>query len=422
MNKQIELYKLQGEIKTKELRYFELDAKSDRSADESKELETLDQQISECREKEIPAIKAAADEAEASIVERNANDPENRERRELRSKVSMGKFIAQRLGGRDAWDGECAEYAAAFPGVKSNEIPVSYFEREVRRELRAVTPGPTLTGQTAQAVSTVQPTVEYAFNPMAAASLGVELRQVPPGESHHVVVTTAPPAEPKAKSAALPKTAGALTLTTRKPVRIGGQVEVQVEDEALFESLTENLDRALASSLSDKLDDQILTATGAAPQLDSLINQADDVAVASAVETFPTGVSRYAALIDGVHATEWASVRALIGVDTFALYSSLITTGTDVSLFDYLKARLGSLMVSKRVPAKASSAQKGIVTLMGKMEPIVVPLWNGMSMRIDDDVTQAAKGVRVVTLFLLAGSPFIPYGTAQVVETHPKLS
>ena len=235
-------------------------------------------------------------------------------------------------------------------------------------------------------------------------------------------MTTAPPAEPKAKSAALPKTAGALSLVTRKPVRIGGQVEVQVEDEAIFPSLTDDLDRALASSLADELDDQILTGSGSSPQLDSLINQADDVAVAAATETFQSGVSRYAGLIEGVHAADWASVRALIGVDTFKLYSSLITSGTDVSLFDYLKARLGSLMVSKRVPAKSGNGQKSIVSLMGKMEPIAVPLWNGMSMRIDDDATQASKGVRIVTLFLLCGSPFVPYGVDQVKEVHPKVS
>lgn len=421
MNKHIELIKLQGEIKTKELRYFALDAKSDRSADESKEFETLDQQIRESREKEIPAIKAATDEAEAAVIERTSNTSENRERRQLRSKVSMGRFIAQRLGGRDAWDGAEGEYVAAC-GVRSNEIPTEYFAKEVRRESRAVTPAPTLTGQTAQAVSSVQPTVEYAFNPQAAASLGVELRPVAPGEGHFVTVTTAPPAEPKAKSAALPKTAGALTLTTRKPVRIGGQIEVQIEDEAIFPSLTDDLDRALASSLSDKLDDQILTANGTAPNLDSIVNQATNVGVASAVETFQSGVSRYGALVDGVHATDWADIRALIGVDTFSLYSSLLTTGTDVSLFDYLKSRLGSLLVSKRVPATASNGQKGIVSLMGKMEPIVIPLWASMSMRIDDDVTQISKGIRIVTLHLLTSSPFVPYGVDQVKEVHPKVS
>ena len=216
-----------------------------------------------------------------------------------------------------------------------------------------MTPGPA-----AQAVSSVRPTISYEFNPMAAASLGVELRPVAPGESHFVTVSTPPPAAPKAASGALPKTAGALTLTTRKPSRIGGAIEIQVEDEALFPSLSSDLDRALASSLSDKLDDQLLTGSGSSPQLDSLINQATDVAIASAVETFQTGVSRYAGLIEGVHASDWRSILALIGVDTFKLYSGLITTGTDVSLFDYLKSRLGSLMVSKRCPGNGVDGAK----------------------------------------------------------------
>ena len=421
MNKQVELLKLQREQVALELRQRALEDKSERTIDESAEIEALDKKIVEVREAVLKANDDAQAEAEAAVVERQSNAPENRERRELRSKVSLGRFIAQRLGGRDAFDGAEGEYAAACK-VKPNEVPVEYFEREVRREVRAVTPGPTLASQTAQAVSTTTPTVEYAFNPMAAASLGVTLRQTPPGESHHVTVTTAPPAEPKAKSAALPTTAGALSLTTRKPVRIGGQIEVQVEDEALFPSLTDDLDRALASSLSDKLENQILTANGTSPNLSSLVHQAADVSVASAVETFQSGVSRWGALVEGVHATDWMDIRALIGVDTFALYSSLITTGTDTSLHDYLKSRVGSLMVSKRVPAVASSGQKAIVTLMAKGQPIVVDLWGGMSMRIDDDVTKVNLGVRVVTLYLLAGAPFLPYGQDQVKELNPKLS
>ena len=115
--------------KEKELRYFELDAKSDRSADESTELELSTQRSRSFAEKEIPAIQAAQQEAEASIVERNANTPENRERRELRSKVSMGKYIASRLGGLDGWPGALGEYAAAC-GVAPNEIPVEYFQRK----------------------------------------------------------------------------------------------------------------------------------------------------------------------------------------------------------------------------------------------------------------------------------------------------
>ena len=419
-SKQSELFDIQTEIKTKELRFHALESKTDRTADESTALEKLDGEIRESREKELPAIVAAREEIEAAIIERTENTPENRELRELRSKVSLGRYIAQRLGGRDAFDGAEGDYSLAHK-VAPNQIPTDIFRREVRREQRAVTPSPALADQTAQAVTSVQPTIEFAFSPKQAASLGVELRPVPPGESHFVAVTTAPTSDVKAKSEALPATAGALTLSTRKPVRIGGSIEVEAESQALFPSLTDDLDRALASSLSSKLDQAILTADGVAPNLSSLIHQADDVAIASAVETFATGVSRFAALVDGLHAVDWGSIRSIIGVETFSLYSGLLASGTDVSLFDYLKARLGSLSVSKRVPALASKGQRGIATRMGSGDAIVVPIWNSMSLRIDDDVTKAAKGIRVVTLHLLCSSPFIPHGTAQVVEVHPKI-
>ena len=425
LSKIAERTNLQIEIKEKVLRLHTLDSKKDRTDSESSEADTLDRELRELREKEIPAIKAAEEEREAAIVERTVteNTPEERERRTLRAhkETTVGNAISQRLSGRDAFDGPLGEYVSAC-GVKANELPIAYFEREVRREHRAVTPAPALADQTAQAVTSVEPTIEYAFTPLAAASLGVELRPVPPGEAHFVKVTTAPPAAPTAKSAALPSTAGALTLTTRKPVRIGGQINVEVESEALFPSLTDDLDRSLASSLADKLDSQILNADGVAPNLSSLINQADDVAIGSAVESFSTGVSRFAGLIDGLHGVDWSSLRALIGVATFKLYSGLLASGTDVSLYDYLKSRLGSLVVSKRVPALAAHGQKGIVTLMGKGDPIAVPIWSGMSLRIDDDVTQIAKGIRVVTLHLLCGAPFVPHGTEQVKEIHPKLN
>ncbi len=50
-----------------------------------------------------------------------------------------------------------------------------------------------------------------------------------------------------------------------------------------------------------------------------------------------------------------------------------------------------------------------------------VPVWKGMEL-IGDPYTNAAKGQRIVTAVMLAGSPFVPYSTSQVVEIHPKLS
>lgn len=417
MNAQVSLLKLQHEQISLENCQRVLEDKTDRTSDESKEIETLDTKIKEVREKVLKANDAAIAESEAEIVERQSSTPENREKLELRShkENTLGYAISQRLSGRDAFDGAFGEYVSAC-GTKANEVPLEYFAK-VRREERAVSTAPS-----AEAVSTTTPTIGYEFAPPAATSLGVQLRPTPSGESHHVVVTTAPPAAPKAASGTLPSTAAALTLTKRTPKRIGGQVEIEIESEALFPSLGPDLDISIAGSLGDKIDDQILTGSSSGANLDGLVNQADNVTVASSLETFQSGVTRWAGLLEGTHASQWADVRALIGVPTFALYASLFAASSDISLFDYLKSRLGSLMVSSRVPAKSGSGQKAIATLMGKAQPIVVDVWNSLPMRIDESVTKAGEGIRIVTLFALIGSPFIPYGSDQVVELHPKIS
>ena len=50
-----------------------------------------------------------------------------------------------------------------------------------------------------------------------------------------------------------------------------------------------------------------------------------------------------------------------------------------------------------------------------------VPIWNGVQF-IRDEFSKAAEGQIVVTAYLLAGDPHLPYTTSTVVEVHPKLS
>ena len=241
------------------------------------------------------------------------------------------------------------------------------------------------------------------------------------GESHHVALTTPPPASPKAKDAAADATAAAFTLTKREGHRVTGQYQFRVEDIALLPSLDDDLRPAQAGAVTDNVDDQLIDGNGVAPNLSGLFHQATDVAAASAVETFATGVARFAALIDGKHANGWGDLRIAIGPSTFALYAGLFQSNGDESLFDYLSAKVGVLRVSARVPAVASMAQKGIVIRAAQGQPIVAPVWSGVEF-IVDPYTQAAKGQRVVTAITLVGSPFVPYGASQVVEVHPKLS
>ena len=218
-------------------------------------------------------------------------------------------------------------------------------------------------------------------------------------------------------------TAAAFSLTKRSPGRITGQFLIRVEDLALFPSMEADLRRGISGAMADSLDSQVIDGDGSSPNLSGLFHQATDVAIAGAVETFATAIERFAGLVDGKHASGFGDIRALIGVSTFAKYAAIFANSNkgDISAYDHLAAKLGMLRVSTRVPAAASNGQKGIAVLGAQGQPITVPIWRGVEF-IVDPYSQAAKGQRVITALSLVGSPFVPYGTAQVVEVHPKHS
>lgn len=343
----------------------------------------------------------------------DGDDAETREVRKLRGKAKVGHYLAAALTGRPV-TGESAEYAAAV-GL-DGRLPLDLLEAPEQREARAVTPGPA-----DETVTSTRPTVPYAFRRTDAAALGVSMPMVSPGEAHFPALTTAPPGGMKAKDAAAAATAAAFSLTKRTPGRITGQFVIRLEDIALFPSMETDLRRAIGGALANALDDQVLTGDGSSPNLSGLFHQATDVNAAANAETFATGVSRVAALVDGRHANGWGDIRLLLGVDTFEHYAGLFQSNGDTSLFDYLAGKVGGVRVSARAPAKASNAQKGLAVLSAQGQTVTVPVWSGVEL-IVDPYTKAAEGQRVVTAVSLVGSPFIPYGTSQVVEIHPKLA
>ena len=386
------------------------------SDEQRTEVDTLSLEYRDVETKRRAAIVAEDREAESAKEGGEGGeieDAETRERRELRGKSRVSDFVTAALTGRSV-GGASAEFADSVgcPGL----MPLDLLDSPEPEE-RAVTPGPA-----AETVTSTRPTVPHAFARTDAAALGIAMPMVASGEAHFPALTTAPPAGPKAKDAAADSTAAAFSLTKRTPGRITGQFLIRLEDLALMPSMEQDLRMGISGAMADNLDDQVIGGSGASPNLDGLSNQATDVAAAGAVETFATGVARFAALVDGKHANGWGDIRALIGTATFAKYAALFHGDSgEMSLYDYLMGKLGALRVSTRVPAVASKAQRGIALLTAQMQPVVVPVWRGVEM-IVDPFTLAAKGQRVVTAVTLVGSPFIPHGIAQAVEVHPKLS
>ena len=84
---------------------------------------------------------ALAAEPDPEVRTTATDDPETRERLELRSKATFGGFLAAALAGRIASGAE-AEYAAAF-GARPDDVPMDLWEGDrPAPETRAATPAP----------------------------------------------------------------------------------------------------------------------------------------------------------------------------------------------------------------------------------------------------------------------------------------
>ena len=380
---------------------------STRTAEQDNELTKLTTEAQKIEPEIRAAILAEPDPQE---VVTKTGDSETRERLELRSKTGLADYLRAAAGG-SAVSGAAAEYAASLGVPTVGHIPMGIFARSAPAvEERAITPAPAVKGA-------LQPILPYLFERSAAASLGIAMPSVPSGQVQIAKVGTAPPSDTLAKDGTAPATAAAVSLVNQSPVRIAGSFEVRVEDLAVMPTLEAALSEAMQGSLSNELDEQ--TFNGAAGELNGLLTQATDVAAAGSVETFATGIARFAALVDGRHAYDLGDLRAVIGSKTFALYAGILSG--DVSLFDYLTRILGSIRVSDRVPAVASSAQKGIVVLSASSTPPKIHVWDAMQI-VRDPYSGAGVGKVTLTATALVSPLFIPHGTSQAIEVHPKLS
>ena len=373
---------------------------------------TLTAEVSAKREPELRAALAA--EPDPQEVVTKSGEPEQRERAELRSKTGIADFLRAAAGGT-AVSGAAAEYAASLGVPTTGHLPMALFGRSAPTpETRAITPAPAVDGP-------LQPTIPFLFERSAAASLGIMMPSVAAGQVQIPKITTAPPSDTLAKDGAAPATAAAVTLVNQSPVRIAGSFEVRVEDLAVMPSMESALSESLQGSMSSEFDEQVFN--GAAGELNGLFVQATDVSAASAIETYTTGIGRFASLIDGKHAYTLADVRAVIGSKTFALYAGLFANSNkgDMSLFDYLTQALGSIRVSDRVPGVSSSAQRCICVLTASAEMPKIHVWDAMQV-IRDPYSGAGAGKVTIVATSLVSPLYIPHGTSQVIEVRPKLS
>ena len=391
-----------------------LGAMEQRSTEQDTELTEARAKANEVNPQLVDALKAEKAERDRASAT-DVLDGATLEHRALHAKTGIADFLRAAVSG-SAVTGAAAEYAAACHVPDIGHLPMAIFPDGRQRlvEQRAITPGPAVDGP-------VQPAVPYVFERSAAVSLGIVISSVPAGQVQIPKITTAPPADALAKDGAAPSTAAAVTLDSQSPIRIAGLFDVRVEDLVVYPPLEEVLGQSMQGALSNKLDEE--TFNGAANRLNGLFTQATDVAKAAAVETYTSGIGRFASLVDGKHAYTLADVRAVIGSKTFALYAGIFANANkgDVSLFDYLTRMLGSIRVSDRVPDVAAMGQKGIAVLTASAESPRIYVWDAMQI-VRDPFSGAGAGKVTITATALVSPLYLPHGTSQAKEIHPKLS
>ena len=378
--------------------------RDERSENETAELESLTGE-GQALEVELRAALIAEPDQETTITD--TADPETRERLELRGRTGLADFLSAAAGGREVV-GAAREYADAVGCSPLGRLPLDIFGNG-KPETRAITAAPAVDGP-------VEAVVPYVFQRSAAASLGIQMPTHGAGAVQVPRVTTAPPADTLAKDADAPSTAAVIALDSQTPKRIASQFEVRAEDLAVYPALEAVLGESIRGALSSELDEEVFN--GSASGLNGLFAQASNEGVASAVETYATGIGRFAALVDGLHAYGLGDVRCVVGPTTYALYMGLISDG--MPLADYLATKLGSFRVSNRMPALAAKGQKGIVTLGAGPSPIRIYVWSALEI-VRDPYSAAGAGKVTLTVTSLVSEVYVPHTTSQVKEIHPRL-
>ncbi len=420
--------RLQIEQSEKRQRINELLAADDLDDEQRSELDGLTRRM-----QQIEVEMRAAVIAEPDPVTSPAPATEDRDRLELRSRASVGRYLLAAMRGRSAQGAERELLDEA--GLEDGTIPLELWDTNpVEQRADTVSGAPGTVGVN---LDRLRPAV---FAPSILPRLGVEMPRVKSGTYASGTITTSLTAGSHAKGDVAEASAAAFTVTSVTPKRISARLAVAIEDvaavgQANFESiLRENLSLAL----SDELDDQGLNGAGgnSGKDLVGIFHRLTDPTAPTAVATFDSFVAAFAGGIDGLWANTVKDVAIVAGPATYRLSAQsfrdrVIDTGQrggvslgDTAFSDYAMANYGGWWTNKRMPAidASSKVQQAILYRKGRsmmggsggMRTAVCPHWNYIS--IDDIYSGSAKGERYFTMHVLLGDVILvqPDAYAQV--------
>jgi len=403
--------------------------------DESRgRLQAIGGQIADI-ELRLRAAKLTADEAERnSQVAETANDPETRERAELRSRVKVGEILGAVMKGQrpPSVVAECGEACGLRPqDVAAGHFPLDLLAPEVRERADANTASPT----TGKGVN-VRPIIPGVFeNSLSASLLGCEFPSVSTGGYSTMTLTANLSAGARAETTAQQSTAATISSITREPKIVSARLTYNIRQSAIIgtDSFEPSLRMNLRMAHMQALDAQVLAGNNTAPNLNGLFTQQTNPTDPSANnlnwddlwEVFidalddPFAMSPMDVAVLTNKATYQAAAKAFrdetINETGENMARAAVSLG-DVSLADYAAMKSGGLHFSDHMPAFASNIAGGLVIRSGcrnkGLPSAIVPQWNSAYLTVEDQYSGAASGDVAVTIHALIGDPIIPHSAA----------
>ena len=333
---------------------------------------------------------AEADESE----KRKALEPdsEDRELRQLTKTASVGDILSATFEKRQT-EGAPAELQKHY-GLGSHQVPLEMLRVDRGVEERAAATVPASIGDASQAQ-----VITPVFSSGDGAFLGVERPTVPTGDGSFPVLSTLPSVKgPFDDSTEAAQTDATFVANNLSPERLQASFSYTRTDAARFAGLDSSLRLALNGGLQEKLDQQAIEGTDGLLTGTNLPN-----ANVSAVTTFALYLSGLLyGRIDGRYARTPGDVKMILGQGTFTHASSTYKgNNSDESGVERLQEKSGGLMVSAHVPDVSGNKQNCLIRLGMERGGATQPLWEGISLVVDE-YTRAAFGEIIVHAILLS--------------------
>ncbi len=378
----------------------------------------------ELREADAEVIKATEAEPETRTPTDTDADPleidagpdalsaEERERREIRSRAAVTRFVDAAVA-RQPLTGAEAEYAAAM-GV-AGQMPVTMlFGPPPPPETRSPETRASATVAAAAVAENPDPTAPQVFLSPLAAALGVMTPTVPAGKKSYPYISTGTSPAAVAKGTPVGDSSPAIAAMTASPGRIAARFQFQREDQAMLGDLDSALTGNLQDALREEFEKQIIAGDNAGPNLNGLLHQRAPAAIGdNALTTLATLVAGTSPFVDGRLAESFEQVSILTSPAVAHYLKGQLVPNTMDSSYDWLVRTFGGVRISGHVPTVAAvnhgtagnrrAGGGGLWGIRRRVSGLAyAPIWMGVDL-VRDEITGASSGTVHVTAYLLAG-------------------